>query len=289
LQACFKLLINSFYGYLAFNRGHWNDYEAANRVTAEGRGVVLGLIERLEALGAVPVEADTDGVYFVPPPGHERADDEALVQRLAADLAPEIQLELDGRYPAMFSYRMKTYALLDEAGRVRPRGSAFRSRALEPFQRALIAEIVQLLLTRRGGEVRGVIDRWLEAFATHRVPVATFARTETLQDTPEVYRDKVRAGLRAPSAAYQLAEASGRSWQPGDQITYYVAGRGLRMAVNEQARLARHWDPLHPDENVEHYQSKVLEVWERFRKFADSDELVPYVDEPDSPAQLTLF
>jgi DNA polymerase, archaea type len=289
LQACFKLLINSFYGYLAFNRGHWNDYEAANRVTAEGRAVVLGLIERLEAMGAVPVEADTDGVYFVPPPGHEPANDEALLQRLAADLAPAIQLELDGRYAAMFSYRMKTYALLDEAGRVRPRGSAFRSRALEPFQRALITEIVQLLLARRGAEVRSVVDRWLEAFAAHQVPVTAFARTETLQDTPEVYRDKVRAGLRAPSAAYELAEASGRSWQPGDQITYYVAGRGLRAAVNERARLARHWDPGHPDENVEHYQGKVLEVWERFRKFADSDELVPYRDEPASPDQLTLF
>ena len=59
--------------------------------------------------------------------------------------------------------------------------------------------------------------------------------------------------------------------------------------MNERARLALHWDPEHPDENVEHYQSKVLEVWERFRKFADSDELVPYTDEPASPAQLTLF
>jgi DNA polymerase elongation subunit (family B) len=289
LQACFKLLINSFYGYLAFTRGHWNDYEAANRVTAEGRSVVLGLIERLEALGAVPIEADTDGVYFVPPPGHVATDDEALVQRLAADLEPALQLELDGRYPAMFSYRMKTYALLDESGRVRPRGSAFRSRALEPFQRVLIAEIVRLLLTRRGAEIKAVIDGWLEAFAAHRVAVTAFARTETLQDTPEVYRDKVREGLRVPSAAYELAEASGRSWQPGDQITYYVAGRGLRATVNEQARLARDWDPKRPDENVEHYQSKVLEVWERFRRFAGSDELVPYTDEPGDSAQLTLF
>src|SRR5947208_5522363 len=36
LQQSFKILINAFYGYLGFSGGHWNDFEAANRVTAEG-------------------------------------------------------------------------------------------------------------------------------------------------------------------------------------------------------------------------------------------------------------
>src|SRR5206468_181398 len=37
LQQSFKILINAFYGYLAFSGGHWNDFDAADRVTAEGR------------------------------------------------------------------------------------------------------------------------------------------------------------------------------------------------------------------------------------------------------------
>ena len=36
LQQTFKILINSFYGYLGFSQGHWNDFDAANRVTARG-------------------------------------------------------------------------------------------------------------------------------------------------------------------------------------------------------------------------------------------------------------
>src|SRR5207244_1716048 len=64
LQQSFKILINAFYGYLAFSGGHWNDYDAANRVTSEGRAIVASLLERLTELGATPVEADTDGVYF---------------------------------------------------------------------------------------------------------------------------------------------------------------------------------------------------------------------------------
>jgi DNA polymerase elongation subunit (family B) len=289
LQQSFKILINAFYGYLAFSGGHWNDFDAANRVTAEGRAVVTALLGRLGALGATPVEADTDGVYFVPPHGHAPADDEPLLERLADGLPAGIQLELDGRYAAMFSYKMKTYALLDERGRLLMKGSAFRSRGIEPFQRQLIEEIVRALLEGRREEVRAIVDRWLEDFAAHRVPVKRFARTETLQESVEAYREKVAAGARPVSAPYELALASGRVVQPGDQISYYVAGRTAGVAVNEYARLASEWDPARPDENVEYYQAKVREIWERFRAFTEFDGLRPFVDEPAPASQLSLF
>ena len=183
LQQSFKILINAFYGYLAFSGGHWNDYDAANRVTSEGRAIVASLLERLTELGATPVEADTDGVYFVPPPGHRPEDDDALLERIAVGLPAGIQLELDGRYAAMFSYKMKTYALLDERGRQSLKGSAFRSRGIEPFYRQLIEEVVRCLLDGRHEEVRRIIDRRLDDFAAHRIDVRAFARTETLQES----------------------------------------------------------------------------------------------------------
>ncbi len=290
LQASFKLVINSFYGYLAFAPGHWNDFAAADRVTAEGRRIVTGIVDRLVELGAVPVEADTDGVYFVPPPGHAEDADAALVESLAAGLPPEIVLELDSRYHAMFSYKMKTYALLDARGRVTLKGSGFRSRGLEPFQRRLIEEVVRHLLTGGRGEVRAVIDRWLADFAAHRVPLRLFARTETLSETLEAYRQRVAQGARPQSAAYELAAAAGRALQPGDQVSYYVAGRGARVMVSGAARLASEWDPQRPDENTEYYQAKVLEIWERFRRYTERDGLLDYAEDEGEPtAQLTLF
>jgi DNA polymerase I len=288
LQQSFKVLINAFYGYLAFSAGHWNDFAAADRVTAEGRAIITRIVERLEALGAVPLEADTDGVYFVPPPGHDTGDEEALLEELATDLPAGIRLELDGRFAAFFSYKPKTYAALDEQGRLTVKGSAFRSRGLEPFQRRLMEEILRLLLEGRGAEAKAVVDRWLADFAARRVPLRLFARTETLTDTAEAYRERVAAGLRHPAAAYEVALAAGRVWQPGDQVSFYVAGRGADIVVTERARLASHWDPVRPDENVEYYQARVLEIWERLRPFADDDGLrAPTVEEP-SP-QLSLF
>jgi DNA polymerase elongation subunit (family B) len=290
LQQSFKILINAFYGYLAFRGAHWNDFEAADRVTAEGRGVVTAILDRLRSLGAVPLEVDTDGVYFVPPPDHHAADDETLLARVAEGLPAGIELELDGRFTAMFSYKMKTYALLDKGGRVTLKGSGFRSRGLEPFQRRIIEEVVQLLLLDRRAEVKAVFDRWLEDFAAHRVPVRAFARTETLQDTVEAYRDKVRAGARNPSAAYELAAAAGRDFLPGDQVSYYVIGRGGHVTVSESAKLASLWDPAAPDENVEHYRAKVMEIRERLRPFLDDEGLRPYTEDVAvPPAQLSLF
>src|SRR4030095_13509251 len=95
---------------------------------------------------------------------------------------------------------MKKYALLDDRGRVQLKGSGFRSRGLEPFQRRIIEELVRLLLEGQRGEVRAVIDRWLTAFATHQVPLRQFARTETLQETVDVYCERVRARQRPPAA-----------------------------------------------------------------------------------------
>jgi DNA polymerase elongation subunit (family B) len=289
LSQSFKILINSFYGYLGFGAGHWNDFDAANRVTTEGRRVVTLIVDRLRDVGAIPIEADTDGVYFTPPPGHRESDDAALLAAVARDLPPGVSLELDGRYAAMFSYKMKTYALLDDRGRLTLKGSGFRSRGLEPFQRRVIEELVRLLVSGRRVDAKSVIDRWLADFAAHRVDVRTFARTETLQEPLEVYRERVAAGVRAPSAAYELAAAGGRPVQPGDQISYYVIGRTARVPVNEAARLASLWDREHPDENVDFYQTKVLEIWQRFRRFAEIDGLVPYADDTSEPAQLSLF
>jgi hypothetical protein len=78
--------------------------------------------------------------------------------------------------------------------------------------------------------------------------------------------------------------------QPGDQVSYYVAGRGAAVAVNERAKLLSAWNPARPDENVEYYQAKVLEIWERFRPFTEWDGLRPYSDDPEpNDPQLSLF
>ena len=287
LQQTFKIFINSFYGYLAFSQGHWNDFEVANRVTGEGRRLVQVLIDRLGALGATVIEVDTDGIYFVPPPaapGAGPAAEERLVAELCAALPEGIQLELDGRYVAMFSYKMKNYVVLDPRGKLLIKGSGLRSRGIELFQRLWMEEMFRLLLTGRRAEIPALVKRWEEDFVAHRVPLKQFMKTETLQESLTAYREKLQAGARNVSAAYELALASARPYQPGDQVSYYVTGESKRVAVNEAAKLAGEWSAAAPDENTAYYVSKVQELYQKFRPLIEQDGLVAVDDEEPPPA-----
>ncbi len=288
IQQTFKILINSFYGYLAFSQGHWNDYDAANRVTSEGRRLVKALVARLEEMGATVIEVDTDGLYFVPPVPD--VDEERLLAGLVAVLPEAIQLELDARYPAMFSYKMKNYVLLDARGKLLVKGSGLRSRGIELFQRQWMEQVFELLLTGRRDEIPAVVKRWEEDFEAHRVGVKQFMKTETLQDSLPVYQEKLKAGKRNPSAAYELALMSSRPYQPGDQVSYYVAGEGLRVKVNEAAKLATSWDPRAPDENTAYYLGKLRELYEKFRPLIEQAGLVSVTEEEEAvPEQGELY
>jgi DNA polymerase elongation subunit (family B) len=282
LQQTFKILINSFYGYLAFSQGHWNDYDAANRVTAEGRRVVTALVDRLHAAGARVIEVDTDGLYFVPPEG---ADEASLLEPLDAAMPPGIQLELAGPFPAMFSYRMKNYALLDARGKLLLKGSGLRSRGIELFQRRFLEEMLRRLLAGRREDIPALVAQWEGDFRARRVPVREFMKTETLQDSPAVYQAKVHARQRNAAAAYELALKSRRPYQAGDQVSFYVTGDSPRVRVNEAARLAVQWDEAAPDENTAYYIAKLRELYERFRPLIELGGLEPVpASEAEEPA-----
>jgi DNA polymerase elongation subunit (family B) len=266
LQSTFKILINSFYGYLGFALGYFNDYEAANRVTAKGRELIQVAIAALKERGAAIIEVDTDGIYFVPPEAaRTRSDEERLIEEVAATLPRGIVLELDGRYPAMFSYKVKNYALLDEKGRLLIKGSGLRSRGFELFLRQWLEEMLRLLMTGQKEKIAPLYERYLDDLENHRMDISLLMKTETLQESLESYQAKVKAKKRNPAAAYEIALQDSRAYQPGDQISFYVTGRGAKLKINENCKLAAQWDSDRPDENVEYYKAKLKELYDKFR------------------------
>jgi DNA polymerase I len=276
MQQTFKILINSFYGYLGFALGHFNDFIEANNVTRRGRELIQAAIAVLEGNGAQVIECDTDGIYFVAPFAiQDSAAAEALLEKVAAAMPAGIRLEIDGRYPAMFSYKMKNYVLLDEAGAITVRGSGLRSRGLERFQRRFMEDFFHLLLSERVGEIAQLYEDYRRKLERHEFAIGDLMKTETLQDSLEVYRQKIAGKRRNPAAAYELALKSERSHQSGDQVSYYVTGRGARVKVNAAAKMASAYDPANPDENVEYYQAKLADLYEKFRPFAERPELFP--------------
>src|SRR5690606_22387616 len=97
--------------------------------------------------GATPIEVDTDGVYFVPPPQvASSATEEEYIEAISSGLPPGIRLAHDGSYAAMLSLRLKTYALLDNDGALLLKGSALRSRRMEPCFRTFLKDAARHFL-----------------------------------------------------------------------------------------------------------------------------------------------
>jgi DNA polymerase I len=142
-QAAYKILINSFYGYLGFSGARFGDGELAAEVTRRGRELLQTLIAEFGKHGCTILEADTDGIYLSSQEFFGKPEE--LLARVVPVLPSGIELEFDGRYDAMFCYKAKNYALLEE-GRVTLRGSALRSRGIEPYLKKLTDSLINFLL-----------------------------------------------------------------------------------------------------------------------------------------------
>jgi len=266
LQNTFKILINSFYGYLGFAQGHFADYAAAAAVTAKGRELLRAMVEWLEGAGARVIEIDTDGIYFQPPANAKDAAD--LDAGLRAVLPDGIEVEFDERYAAMFSYKAKNYALLGLDGRITLKGAALKSRGMEPFLREYLQLAVGHILRDEPAAVTALRDRFEAAIRQRAWPISRLAKTESLQDSLAAYQKKIAASSRNRSAAFELALASGRDYQAGDAVTYYVTGTKKKIVAYEAARLVEMWRADARDENVEYYVAKLNELHAKFAPFA---------------------
>ncbi|MBR2345152.1 MAG: hypothetical protein IKA71_05140 [Lentisphaeria bacterium] len=262
LQSSFKVLINSFYGYLGFAQGCFNDYNLAEKVTAAGRELLGKLTARLSELGAKVIEMDTDGIYFQYPSG--AGDD--FTSRVTEVLPPGIDLDFDACYQAMYSYKAKNYALLQPDDSVILTGAALKSRSLEPFQRKFIAGAVDILLHGGGDvEVDGLYRKFQNAIEQRELPLEDFAKSEVLSDSPENYARKLSSGSGRRSAAYELVLASGKKYRAGDRVRFYVTGTKAKVPVVGNSKLFTGSDEER-DENTAYYLAKLEALKEMFVK-----------------------
>src|SRR5947209_2441023 len=269
LQNTFKILINSFYGYLGFGQGHFADFDAAARVTQIGRDLLKKMIDWLNAHGAKVIEVDTDGIYFVPPAD---SNIEQLQTGLAKELPPGIEVEFDEQFAAMFSYQAKHYALLTKDGDVIIKGGALKSRGLEKFQRVFLEEMIKLIMKGKPDAIVDLQNQFEKKIRNREWKIDMLMKTDTLQDSLDKYRAKIADSARNRAAAYELALASGRAYKPGDQVSYYIKSTPKKVPAYEAARLATDFDPQNRDENVDYYVAKLDDLVKKFGSIIPAPE-----------------
>jgi DNA polymerase elongation subunit (family B) len=270
LQNTFKILINSFYGYLGFGQGHFADYAKAAEVTRLGRQLLTRMMDWLKGKGARILEVDTDGIYFVPSAEFATA---AWIQELDAQFPAGVSVEFDGRYRGMYCHKMKNYALLEEDGTLLLRGSGLRSRALEPFLRNFIEDLIRQTLALGPGQGERVFAAYQERLEKGQMSVYELAKNESLIDSPAAYAKKIEKGARNRAAVYEIALKADRKYQAGDSISYYVTGEKATVTVYDHCKRVAELDPEQPDVNVKYYKKKLKDTYKKFAPVLDADPL----------------
>jgi DNA polymerase I len=267
LQNSFKILVNSYYGYLG-SPFHFNDYDAAEQVTLTGQELVKQIAAEIERQGGLVVEIDTDGVYFQPPPGVQtEADEIAFVERVGAVLPEGIRLAYDGRYRAMLSLKTKNYVLQGYDGKLTFKGASLRSRADEKFGREFLNSATQWLLNGEPERVVAEYQRLARAILNGEVDIEQLCRRERV----------TQKSKQDTHPLYPLA----KRFQIGDYILVYRKRDGSLGLLEEYAG----------DEDREHYVEKLYKFAARLEPlFPDFDRLFPKPQEIiESEQQPGLF
>lgn len=261
LQTTFKILINSFYGYLGFGQGHFGDFDRAAEVTAKGRELLQQMMAWLKERGAAILEVDTDGIYFVP---SEQFATPEWVEQLDATLPNGVHVEFDGRYRGMYCHKMKNYALLEDDGSLILRGSGLRSRATEPFLREFTERLIRVALQESPEALPAVLQDYEGRLKANQFSVESLIKTETLIESPSSYAKKTAAGGRNRAAVYELALVAERSYRAGESISYYITGDKATVTAYDNCKRVEDFDPGTPDYNVKYYLKKLKATYKKF-------------------------
>lgn len=257
-QSNFKILINSFYGYLGFSGARFGDGDLAAEVTKRGRDLLQALIDEFAKHGCTILEADTDGIYLSSHDYFERPQE--LLAKMAPVLPAGIELEFDGRYTAMFCYKAKNYALYD-GSKIIIRGSALRSRGTEPYLKRISDQLIKFLVGADPISPLAMLEEARRGIATGTLPVQQLAKSETISQNPDAYERWVAEGGKPRRSSAEAALQLNPRPRMGDRVTYYVAATGgSRTSDWQRARPVSLYDPLKAPYDRGYYGKK-LEDW----------------------------
>ena len=264
-QASFKILINSFYGYLGFSGARFGDGELAAEVTRRGRELLQALIDEFAKNGGTILEADTDGIYLSS--AQHFAEPEKLLAEVSIILPPGIELEFDGSYEAMFCYKAKNYALYD-GRKIILRGSALRSRGIEPYLKKLTDRLIRHLLGFDPTSPLALLEDYRRRIEAREVDITEIAKSEVLGQNPEVYEQFVATGGKPRRASAEVALQLNPRPRMGERVSYYITVKAKGQTSDwQRARAVSRYDPDKAPYDPAYYTKKLDDWIERYGTF----------------------
>ena len=288
-QQAFKVLINSFYGALGFAFFAWNDFEDAAKVTRKGRKILKRLIHEIRDVGGTVVLCDTDGVMFELPE-KDMSDDEvdALIgERISSRLPRGIEIDNDGRFERVVSYKRKNYAKIPHGkglGDIKLTGNSLIGRGVETFLRQYIEHQMKAVAAEDVERMAQVHERVKKAIMNRDLSPDQIAKRGRLKMTMDEYADSP-SNLARYEVAKTWEERTGKEAKAGDTHWYYVAGDDTDPTVFKDARLIEDYNE---DANRHYLLDRLDNTADIFRQMVTEPSKV-FSMEVNPPGQSSLF
>lgn len=261
-------VLNGFFPYLVSYRRLFSSPDQGEELTKIMRGIYQAVCKSLDLHNSKVIQQDQTTFYFsVPNNILEESQLANLIKRISSLLPFGLELVPKQRYKKFLSFRRRNFAYLGPDSTLRVHGTSLIPHGIEPFLQRFLHLFLAHLLDENIQGLHNLYTSLRRSIKEHQWTVLDFAKTETLHTSLEEYERSLNQGDRKHSAAYEAVRRAAMYVTQGDQVFYYVAGKGANIKVFEHSKLTEDWDPNFPDENSDFYLSRLDEYTRRFDAF----------------------
>lgn len=258
----FKIIINSFYGYMGYGFANFNDFDKAETVTRIGRETLTKISEICEVNNYGIVEIDTDGLYINNNFSNNIYIDD-LVSIINKELPELINVEYDGYYPNFISIKKKNY-IMDDGDKLIFKG-ATKGRSLEPFLKEFTYALYQGLIDNIN--LDNIYDDYVN-FINNIQDVKHFLKKASLHQSLKEYNNKRENGGNK-AVAYELWSQHPKRYSLGENFMYYIYGDSKKVKAFDACQFDYKYDPDKYPINREYYLEKLRKKYKSLLKEVD--------------------
>lgn len=237
-QYSLKILLNSFYGTLAYPRFRWYSRECGRAVTAWSREYVQWVAKKADAAGFETIYGDTDSALLKLPAGKMQDDVKKFVEGINKELPGVMNLELEGFYRRGIFVTKKSgegaakkkYALIDYNGNLKIVGFEYVRRDWAGIAKNTQRDVIQAVLSEGNPEkavqiVKDNIER-LRQGAAQKNELVIYTQIKKAMDKYE----SVGPHIAAAKKAIDL----GKNLEIGSVIGYIITRSGKSISDRSQ-------------------------------------------------------
>ncbi|MFH0970585.1 MAG: DNA-directed DNA polymerase [Candidatus Diapherotrites archaeon] len=233
-----KILLNSFFGTLAYPRFRWYSRESARAITAWARHYIHQTLQWAEKEGYSPLYADSDSAFLLLNPAQKETDIKKFVENVNKKLPGRMELEFEGLYKrGLFVTKKegraakKRYALADYDHHLTIVGFEYVRRDHSLIARETQKKVLyEILINGKPENAHRIVFDVIIQLRAGKVPKKELVVLTQLQRKPESY-----TSIGPHVAAALKAQKRGKEIKVGQLLGYIITQTG--KSISDKAEL----------------------------------------------------